>query len=72
MTADFHFQSSTSNTNLVIPRPSEVYYAKLTPLLQQHGISNPQPDSRRDWPVAAMKRALRELINETPGDLLAK
>lgn len=68
----FPLQSSASNTNLVIPRPSEVYYAKLNPLLKAHGITNPQPDQRKDWPVTAMKRALMELVKETPGDLLAK
>ena len=56
--------------SLVIQRPSEVYYAKLNPLLKQHGITS--MDNRKDWPVAVMKKVLEELVAETPGDLLAK
>ncbi|KAL1381154.1 hypothetical protein pipiens_013674 [Culex pipiens pipiens] len=53
-----------------ISRPSELYYQKLTPLLQKHGLKT--SDNRKDWPVQALKQVLTELQAETPRDLLAK
>lgn len=51
-------------------RPSELYYQKLTPLLQKHGLKT--SDNRKDWPVSSLKQVLKELQSETPRDLLAK
>ncbi|XP_058442712.1 serine/threonine-protein kinase Smg1 [Malaya genurostris] len=51
-------------------RPSELYYQKLNPLLQKHGLKS--SDNRKDWPVQALKQVLTELQSETPRDLLAK
>uniref|UniRef100_A0AAG5DR97 non-specific serine/threonine protein kinase n=1 Tax=Anopheles atroparvus TaxID=41427 RepID=A0AAG5DR97_ANOAO len=51
-------------------RPSELYYKKLNPLLHSHGMKS--TDSRRDWPLSALKQVLAELQQETPRDLLAK
>lgn len=62
--------SSTTGAAVSIPRPSEVYYSKLNPLLKQYGLSS--TDNRRDWPSAAQRKALDMLLQETPGDLLAK
>lgn len=53
-----------------VTRPSELYYQKLTPLLQQHGMKT--TDNRKDWPVQALKQVLKELQEETPRDLLAR
>ncbi|XP_050074132.1 serine/threonine-protein kinase Smg1 [Anopheles maculipalpis] len=51
-------------------RPSELFYNKLTPLLQSHGLKSSA--SRREWPLAVLKQVLAELQQETPRDLLAK
>ncbi|XP_058063844.1 serine/threonine-protein kinase Smg1 [Anopheles bellator] len=54
----------------VVLRPSELFYQKLTPLLNAHGLKT--SDSRKEWPMALLKRVLAELQQETPRDLLAK
>ncbi|XP_053667016.1 serine/threonine-protein kinase Smg1 [Anopheles marshallii] len=51
-------------------RPSELFYNKLTPLLQSHGLKSSA--SRREWPLPVLKQVLAELQQETPRDLLAK
>uniref|UniRef100_A0A4Y0BH26 non-specific serine/threonine protein kinase n=1 Tax=Anopheles funestus TaxID=62324 RepID=A0A4Y0BH26_ANOFN len=51
-------------------RPSELFYNKLTPLLQSHGMK--ASASRREWPLPVLKQVLAELQQETPRDLLAK
>ncbi|XP_053681891.1 serine/threonine-protein kinase Smg1 [Sabethes cyaneus] len=53
-----------------ISRPSELYYQKLTPLLQKHGLKT--SDNRKDWPMPVLKQVLKELQSDTPRDLLAK
>lgn len=50
-------------------RPSELFYAKLTPLLKEAGI---QVENRKEWPLSILKKVLLELMSETPKDLLAK
>lgn len=50
-------------------RPSELFYAKLTPLLKEAGI---HLENRKDWPLSILKKVLQELMAETPKDLLAK
>ncbi|CAN8005347.1 unnamed protein product [Ixodes hexagonus] len=51
-------------------RPSELFYGKLTPLLKEQGISN--LDNRREWPVPVLVQTLKELMDETPRDLVAR
>uniref|UniRef100_A0A6B0VG32 non-specific serine/threonine protein kinase n=1 Tax=Ixodes ricinus TaxID=34613 RepID=A0A6B0VG32_IXORI len=51
-------------------RPSELFYGKLTPLLKEQGITN--LDNRREWPVSVLVQTLRELMDETPRDLVAR
>lgn len=51
-------------------RPSDLFYAKLTPLLKEHGITN--LDNRKEWPVTVLVQVLTALMKETPDDLLAK
>uniref|UniRef100_A0A182K755 non-specific serine/threonine protein kinase n=1 Tax=Anopheles christyi TaxID=43041 RepID=A0A182K755_9DIPT len=51
-------------------RPSELFYNKLTPLLQSQGLKSNA--SRREWPLPVLKQVLAELQQETPRDLLAK
>nr|NVI76418.1 no-on-and-no-off transient C [Cucujiformia] len=62
---------NTSNTNTgTVPRPSELFYNKLNPLLLEHGVKN--IENRKEWPLSVLKQVLTELMNETPSDLLAK
>ncbi|XP_022908365.2 serine/threonine-protein kinase SMG1 [Onthophagus taurus] len=61
-------KSSSSSTSVL--RPSELFYNKLNPLLQEHGVKN--VDNRKEWPLVVLKKVLTELMNETPSDLLAK
>uniref|UniRef100_A0A182W5R0 non-specific serine/threonine protein kinase n=1 Tax=Anopheles minimus TaxID=112268 RepID=A0A182W5R0_9DIPT len=51
-------------------RPSELFYSKLNPLLQSHGIKSSA--SRREWPLPVLKQVLAQLQQDTPRDLLAK
>lgn len=53
-----------------VMRPSDLFYAKLTPLLKEHGITN--LDNRKEWPVTVLVQVLTALMKETPDDLLAK
>lgn len=53
-----------------VMRPSDLFYAKLTPLLKEHGITN--LDNRKEWPITVLVQVLTALMNETPDDLLAK
>ncbi|KAK3583612.1 hypothetical protein CHS0354_039435 [Potamilus streckersoni] len=62
--------NATTTTQPTIPRPSEIYYNKLTPLLREKGIKD--LDNRKDWPLSVLRKVLEELIAETPSDLLAK
>lgn len=43
-----------------IPRPSELYFQKLTPLLSKHNIKATQ-SSRKEWPLQVLKEVLAEL-----------
>lgn len=47
----------------VIPRPSELYFQKLTPLLSKHNIKATQ-SSRKEWPLDALKQVLAELTGK--------
>lgn len=60
--------SQSANQNVL--RPSELFYNKLNPLLQEHGIKN--IDNRKEWPLSILKQVLTELKKETPDDLLSK
>uniref|UniRef100_A0A8C2D9F8 Serine/threonine-protein kinase SMG1 n=1 Tax=Cyprinus carpio TaxID=7962 RepID=A0A8C2D9F8_CYPCA len=54
----------------MVPRPSELYYSKISPALKAVGLS--LDVSRRDWPLSVMRDVLRELMEATPPNLLAK
>ena len=54
---------------LVVVRPSEVYYQKLSPLLKEAGAS---VSNRKTWPKEALKTVMTELIKETPANLLSR
>ncbi|XP_056143769.1 serine/threonine-protein kinase SMG1 [Lampris incognitus] len=54
----------------LVPRPSELYYSKIGPALKAVGLS--LDVSRRDWPLNVMKEVLKELMEATPPNLLAK
>ena len=51
-------------------KPNELFYSKIIPLLKKEGMSEQTP--RKDWPHSVQLRVLKELMNETPSDLLAK
>ncbi|XP_038156782.1 serine/threonine-protein kinase SMG1 [Cyprinodon tularosa] len=53
-----------------VPRPSELYYSRIGPALKAVGLS--LEVSRRDWPLSVMKEVLKELMEATPSNLLAK
>ncbi|KAK7086207.1 Serine/threonine-protein kinase smg1 [Halocaridina rubra] len=50
-------------------RPSELYYSKLTPRLREAGISL---DNRKEWPLSILRDVLKDLIKETPSNLLSR
>ncbi|KAK1877563.1 Serine/threonine-protein kinase SMG1 [Dissostichus eleginoides] len=53
-----------------VPRPSELYYSRIGPALKAVGLS--LDVTRRDWPLSVMKDVLKELMETTPSNLLAK
>lgn len=53
-----------------VPRPSELYYSRIGPALKAAGLS--LEVTRRDWPLSVMKDVLKELMEATPANLLAK
>ncbi|XP_041828579.1 serine/threonine-protein kinase SMG1 isoform X2 [Melanotaenia boesemani] len=53
-----------------VPRPSELYYSRIGPALKAVGLS--LDVTRRDWPLGVMKEVLKELMEATPSNLLAK
>ena len=55
---------------LQVLKPNELFYSKIVPLLKEKGMSEQSP--RKDWPLPVQHRVLKELMNETPSDLLAK
>lgn len=59
--------SAKTNKTVNVLRPSELFYNKLNPLLQEAGIST---ENRKEWPVSILKQVLEELASETPKDLL--
>ncbi|KAK9695390.1 Serine/threonine-protein kinase smg-1 [Popillia japonica] len=69
-----HREASKQNTKsgnscTTVLRPSELYYNKLNPLLQEHGVKN--IENRKEWPLVVLKQVLDELMKETPSNLLA-
>lgn len=62
-------EAAKSNANNVL-RPSELFFNKLNPKLQELGVKN--SDSRKEWPLSVLKQVLNELMTETPSDLLAR
>jgi hypothetical protein len=60
-----------------ILRPSDLFHSKLTPLLQESGLSSligarAFAERRHACPAALLRQVLDALLAETPGDLLAK
>jgi PI-3-kinase-related kinase SMG-1 len=55
---------------VLIRKPNELFYSKIIPLLNEKGLTEQTP--RKDWPTSIQLRVLKELMNETPRDLLAK
>ncbi|XP_037086107.1 serine/threonine-protein kinase SMG1-like [Pollicipes pollicipes] len=53
-----------------VARPSELFSAKLQPVLRSRGL--PADSSRRDLPSDVLVSVLQQLLEETPGDLLAR
>ncbi|GBP69513.1 hypothetical protein EVAR_88413_1 [Eumeta japonica] len=59
--------SAKRNKTVNVLRPSELFYNKLNPLLQEAGVTM---DNRKEWPLSVLKQVLTELSTETPRDLL--
>lgn len=51
-------------------RPTELFHNKINPLLKEKGID--MSTSRKEWPLSVLKKALQELSNDTPVDLLSR
>ena len=66
-----HICLKTETPSAAVPRPSELYYNKLTPLLEAEGLSA-DPRQRAQWPIEILRRVLNELMEETPKDLVAR
>ena len=69
----FHPQAGSQPTvpvPLQVLKPNELFYSKILPLLKEKGMSEQTP--RKDWPHQIQLRVLKELMAETPADLLAK
>ncbi|XP_055937546.1 serine/threonine-protein kinase SMG1-like isoform X2 [Argiope bruennichi] len=62
-------QNSNGNVATIL-RPSEIFYNKLTPLLKEKNINS--LDNRKEWPLSVLLEVLKQLMNETADDLLAK
>lgn len=59
------------NQVAAVPRPSELFYNKLTPLLEAEGLSA-DPRQRNQWPLETLRKVLGELMDETPKDLVSR
>ena len=68
MTFFFFTDNSSAAT---VPRPSELFYSKLTPLLEAEGL-NADPRQRAQWPTETLRRVLADLMEETPKDLVSR
>ena len=55
---------------LQVMKPNELFYSKIIPLLKENGLSEQTP--RKEWPHHIQLRVLKELIAETPANLLAR
>ncbi|KAL6068818.1 Serine/threonine-protein kinase smg1 [Balamuthia mandrillaris] len=53
-----------------LPKPSDMFYAKIIPALKKKGITNIM--SRRDWPFDVLKHIFVQLVKETPRWILSK
>ena len=53
-----------------VMKPNELFYSKIIPLLKEKGLNEQTP--RKEWPPSIQLRVLKELMAETPSDLLAK
>ncbi|XP_055710609.1 serine/threonine-protein kinase Smg1-like isoform X2 [Phlebotomus papatasi] len=53
-----------------ILRPSELFFSKLSPKLQERGMKVTDP--RSTWPLEVLKEVLQELAQDTPKDLLSR
>ncbi|KAG9455066.1 hypothetical protein H6P81_007970 [Aristolochia fimbriata] len=57
-----------NNTMPPVPRPSDMFYGKIIPVLKEKGIR--RVISRGDWPHDVKRKVLLDLMNETPKQLL--
>ena len=57
--------------NVKVDRPVDVFNNKVFPALTAAGV-NPEKSSRREWPSSILREAHRELVKDTPNDLIEK
>ena len=69
--ASLIFKFVLDTTAAAVPRPSELFYNKLTPLLEAEGLSA-HPRQRNQWPTEILRKVLDELMEETPKDLVSR
>ena len=65
------FTSPFTAPPVTVPRPTEVYYNKLTPALKEIGVSSAS-ENRKEWPILVLRKVLEDLVEETPSDLLSR
>ncbi len=53
-----------------VVRPMDLYYSKLVPVLQDHGLSSATP--RREWPATALRSVFASLSAAAPRHVLAR
>ena len=59
-----------STRPVAMPRPSELFYKKLTPALKSRGVKTTALRSK--WPKDVLKKVFHDLVRETPGDLILR
>uniref|UniRef100_A0A914HB93 Non-specific serine/threonine protein kinase n=1 Tax=Globodera rostochiensis TaxID=31243 RepID=A0A914HB93_GLORO len=53
-------------------RPMEQFYSKLKSVLVANKVSKDNFNDRKHWPKKLLKKVIKELVEETPKDILAK
>ncbi|KAI1718635.1 phosphatidylinositol 3- and 4-kinase domain-containing protein [Ditylenchus destructor] len=53
-------------------RPMDIFYNKLKAVFQDQELSKDELKDRKKWPLSCLERVVKELMVETPNDILAK
>jgi PI-3-kinase-related kinase SMG-1 len=63
-------EKSKTTRPVAVPRPSELFYKKLTPALKSRGVKTTALRSK--WPKDVLRKVFHDLVRETPGDLILR